>query len=112
MGSCLILGNEWSEDTRAGKARDFTGKGRPGGEQKDKEPQENCSARRLAGSGFMGMGFASRLSLANRSDSSLSWRRVHCSAKLDASDKDSGRWQDSGQLLLTFPDLLQLVMAC
>ena len=69
MGSCLILGNEWSEDTRAGKARDFTGKGRPGGEQKDKEPQENCSASWLSVSGFMVMELVSRLSLASHSDS-------------------------------------------
>ena len=33
LGSCLTLGNELSEETRADKARDFTGKGQPGGEQ-------------------------------------------------------------------------------
>ena len=90
MGSCLILGNEWSEDTRAGKARDFTGKGRPGGEQKDKEPQENCSASWLSVSGFMVMELVSRLSLASHSDSSPSWWPSHCSAKMDASEKYSG----------------------
>ena len=33
LGSCLTLGNEWSEETHADKARDFIGKGHPGGEQ-------------------------------------------------------------------------------
>ena len=32
-GSCLTLGKELSEETRADKARDFNGKGHPGGEQ-------------------------------------------------------------------------------
>ena len=32
-GSCLTLGNELSEETRADKARDFIGKGHLGGEQ-------------------------------------------------------------------------------
>ena len=31
-GSCLTLGNELSEETRADKARDFIGIGHPGGE--------------------------------------------------------------------------------
>ena len=33
LGSCLTLGNELSEETHADKARDFIGKGHPGGEQ-------------------------------------------------------------------------------
>ena len=32
-GSCLTLRKELSEETRADKARDFIGKGHPGGEQ-------------------------------------------------------------------------------
>ena len=32
-GSCLTLGKELSEETRADQARDFIGKGHPGGEQ-------------------------------------------------------------------------------
>ena len=31
--SCLTLGKELSEETCADKARDFTGKGHPGGEE-------------------------------------------------------------------------------
>ena len=69
MGSYLTLGNELSEETRADKARDFIGKGHPGGEQQGKGSQENCSATWLAVSGFMVMGLVSRLSLANHSDS-------------------------------------------
>ena len=49
LGSCLTLGNELSaEDTCADKARDFIGKGHPGGEQQGKGTQENCSATWLA----------------------------------------------------------------
>ena len=33
LGSCLTLGKELSEGTRADQARDFIGKGHPGGEQ-------------------------------------------------------------------------------
>ena len=33
VGSCLTLRKELSEETRADKARDFIGKGHPGGEQ-------------------------------------------------------------------------------
>ena len=43
-GSCLTLGKELTEETRADKARDFIGKGHLGGEQQGKETQENCSA--------------------------------------------------------------------
>ena len=39
MDSCLTLGKELSEETRADKARDFTGKGHSGGEQQGKEPR-------------------------------------------------------------------------
>ena len=53
VDSCLTLGNELSaEDTCADKARDFIGKGHPGGEQQGKGTQENCSATWLAVSGF------------------------------------------------------------
>ena len=40
-------------DTCADKARDFIGKGHPGGEQRGKGTQESCSAAWLAMSGFM-----------------------------------------------------------
>ena len=55
-------------DKYAKKARDFTGKGRLGGEQQGKGTQEDCSATWLPVSGFTVMWLVSRLSLANHSD--------------------------------------------
>ena len=59
------------------------------------------------------MGLVSGLFLANHSDSesfpvdaSLS---MHHSAKMDDREKDSGKWSDTWCLLLTFPELFQLV---
>ena len=69
MGSCLTLGNELSEETCAEKARDFIGKGHPGGEQEGKGTQENCSAMWLVVSSFMVKGLFSELFLANHFDS-------------------------------------------
>ena len=56
-------------DTCADKARDFIGKGCPGGEQEGKGTQESSSVTWLAVSGFTVMGLVSGLSLANHSDS-------------------------------------------
>ena len=56
------------------------------------------------------MGLVSGLSLANHSDSE-SFLVVPCSAKMDAREKDSGRWSDRWCLLLTFPKLFWLVEA-
>ena len=69
LGSCLTLGSELSQETRADKARDFTGKGHPGREQEGKGTQENCSAAWLAVLGFMVMGLVSGWSLAHHSNS-------------------------------------------
>ena len=68
-------------DTCADKARDFIGKGHPGGEQ-GKETQENCSAAWLAMSGFMMMGLVSKCSLTNHSNSE-SFLVVHASLSQD-----------------------------
>ena len=54
--------------------------------------QENCSAAWLAVSGFMVMGLVSKFSLANHLTQGPSWWHTHCSAEMDASKKDSGRW--------------------
>ena len=56
-------------DTCADKARDFIGKGHPGGEQEGKGTQENCSAPWLAVLGFMVMELVSRWSLGTQSNS-------------------------------------------
>ena len=42
---------------------------------------------------------------------SPSWWCTPCSAKMDAREKDSGRWSDRWCLLLTFPELFRLVEA-
>ena len=55
-------------DTCADKAREFIGKGRPGGEQQGEGTQENCSAMWLTVLGFTVMRLVSGLSLANRYD--------------------------------------------
>ena len=98
-------------DICADKARNFIGKGHPGGEQQGKGTKENSSATWLTVSGFMVMGLVSGLSLANHSDSESFWWCTPCSAKMDAREKDSGRWSDMWCLLLTFPELFRLVVA-
>ena len=57
----------------------------------------------------MTMGLVSGLSIANHSDSDSFL--VPCSAKMDAREKDSGRWSDMWCLLLTLPELFRLVVA-
>ena len=42
---------------------------------------------------------------------SLSWWRTHRPAKMDTSEKDSGKWTDKRCLLSTFPELFRLVVA-
>ena len=57
------------------------------------------------------MGLVSGWSLANHSNSE-SFLVVHaCSAKMDAGERDSGKWTDRQGLLLTFPELFWLVVA-
>ena len=48
----------------------------------------------LAVSGFMVMGLVSGLSLANHSDSESFLVAQHRSVKMDASERDSGKWMD------------------
>ena len=81
MGSCLTFRTELSEETHVDKAKDFIGKGHPGGEQEGKGTQENCSAGWLTVSGFMVMGLVSG-SLANHSNSE-SFLVVHSSLSQD-----------------------------
>ena len=85
LGSCLVLGNELSEEThvrRADKARDFIGRGHPGGEQEGKGTQKNSSAAWLEVSGFMVMGLVSGWFFANHSNSQ-SFLVVHASLSQD-----------------------------
>ena len=72
---------------------------------------ENSSVREPRRTAFMVMGLVSGLSLASHLTQSPSWWCTPCSAKMDAREKDSGRWSDMWFLLLTFPELFWLVVA-
>ena len=111
MGSSLTLRNELSKKTYVLTKQETIGKRRSSGELQGKGTQENCSAAWLAVSGFMVMGLVSGWSLANHSYQSLSWWCTHRSAKMDASERDSGTWTDSQCLLLAFPGLFRLMVA-
>ena len=83
------------------------GKGTSVASSRVREPRRTALSEWLTVSGFMVMGLVSGLSLANHSDSEC----TPCSAKMDAREKDSGRWSDRWCLLLTFPELFWLVEA-
>ena len=87
-------------DTCADKARDFIGKGHPGGEQEGKGTQENYSAMWLTVSGFMVMGLVSGLSLVNRSDSE-SFLVVHTLFSQDGCQRE-GFWVVVGHMVSPF----------
>ena len=95
----LTLGNGLSKETHtcADKARDFIGKGHPGGEQEGKGAQENSSAKWLAVLDFMVMGLVSRLSLANHSDSGSSLM-VHTLFSQDGCQQE-GFWEVAGRVV-------------
>ena len=90
-----LLSNTWKwivwGDTSADKARDFIGKGRPGGEQQAKGTQEDCFATWLTVSDFMVMALVSGLSLANHSDSE-SFLVVHALFSQDGCQRE-GFWE-------------------
>ena len=69
-----------------------------------REPRRAALPQRwLAVSGFLAKGLVYGLSLANHSDLELFQVVQPCLAKMDAREKDSGRWSDMWCLLLTFP---------
>ena len=110
LGSCLTLGNELSEETHVLTKREILlGKGTQVESSRGREPKGTALSHGLQSRGFTVMGLVSGLSLANHSDSE-SFLVLPCSAKMDASE-DSGRWSDMWCLLLTFPELFQLVEA-
>ena len=82
----------------------------PGWRAVGKGTHENCSAAWLTVSGFMVMGLPGGLWPIILIQS-LSWWCTHRSAKMDASERDSGKWTDTWRLLLTFPELFRLVVA-
>ena len=83
-------------DTCADKARDFIGKGHPGGEQEGEGTQENCSAMWVPDLGFMVMDLVSGLSLAYHSDSE-SFLVVHTVFSQDGSQRE-GFWEVVGHV--------------
>ena len=93
------------------QARDFIGKGSPGGEQEGQGTQENSSATWLAVSSFMVMGLVSGLSLANHSDSE-SFLVAHTLFSQDGCQRE-GFWEVVRHVVspLTFPELFRLVVA-
>ena len=100
MGSCLTLRKELSEETYADKARDFIGRGPPGGEQQVKGTQENCSAVWLALLGFMLIGLVSGLSLAHHSGS-VSFLVAHALLSQDGCQQE-GFWEVDGHTVSPF----------
>ena len=93
------------------QSKRFYWEGHPGGEQEGEGTQENCSATWLTVLGFMVMGLVSGGLWPIILIQSLSWWHKHCSANMDASERDSGKWTDTRCLLLTFPKLFPLVVA-
>ena len=84
-------------DACADKAKDFIGKGHPGGEQGGEGTQQNCSVMWLAVLGFMVMGL---VSLANHSDSE-SFLVVHALFSQDGCQRE-GFWEVVGQVVSPF----------
>ena len=93
MGSCLTLKNEFSEETYTlTKQETLLGRGALGESRREGSPGGLlCPAARSLR--VMVMGSVSGLSLASLTQGS-SCLCMHCSAKMDASKKDSGRWKD------------------
>ena len=101
LGSCLILGNELSEETHElSKQEILLGKGARAESSRVREPKANCSATWLTVSGFMVMGLVSRLSLANHSDSE-SFLLVHALFSQDGCQR-GGFWEVIGHVVFPF----------
>ena len=62
--------------------------------------------------GFYGDGISFRVALANHSNSESFLMAHASSAKMGAGERDSGKWTDRQGLLLIFPEIFQLVVAC
>ena len=100
--------------TYADKARDFIGKGCPGGEQEGQETQGNCSAMWLPVSVLMVIELVSELSLASYSDSG-SFRMAHAWLSQDGFQW-GGFWEvgrtDGLESPFDFSKFFQLMVAC
>ena len=112
LDSCLTFGNELSEETHVlTKEETWLGRGAQAESSPGREPRRTALPR----------GSQSRVLWWWDSFldclwpivliQSSSWWCMHGLAKMDASEKDSGRWSDTWCLLLTFPKLFLLVVA-
>ena len=111
LGSCLILGNELSEETHVlTKQEILLGKGTQVESSRVREPRRSALPQ-LTTLGFMVMGLVSGLSLASHSDSD-SFLMVHALSIQDGCQReDSGRWLETWCFLLTFAELFWWVEA-
>ena len=108
VGSCLTLGNELSKETyELTKQEILLGKRLLGRRLQTKGTQEKCFATWLAVSGFMVVGLASWLSLANHSDSE-SFLVVQGLLSQDGCQQE-GYWEVVGHMVSPF-DLSQTLL--
>ena len=112
LGSCLTFRNELSEETYVlTKQEILLGKGTRVESSRVREPRRialpRSSQSRVLWWWDLFLGCFWPIILIQ----SLSWWHTHRSAKMDASERDSGKWIHTRCLLLTFPELFQLVVA-
>ena len=99
MGSCLAIGNELSEETPVlTKQKTLLGRGGLAESSRVREPGRTALPRGSQSQVFMVKRLVPVLSLANHlawpifgPTQGPSWWHVHLSAKMDSSEKDSGR---------------------
>ena len=112
VGSCPILRNELYREThRMTKQEALLGRGAQTQSSRVREPRRTALPRgsqsRVLWWWDLFQGGLWPIILIQ----SLSWWRTHRSAKMDASERDSGKWTDMRCLLSTFPELFWLVVA-
>ena len=112
LGSCLTLRNELSEQAHLlTKQEILLGKGTRVESSRGREPRRTALLHGLQSrvlwrwEQFPG-GLWPIILIQG-----LSWQHTHPSAKMDAREKDSGKWTDLRCLLSTFPELFPLVVA-
>ena len=113
LGSCLTLRNELSEETHVlTKQEILLGKGTWVESSRVREPRRTALPHGLQSRVLWWwdqfLGCFQPIILTQ----SPSWWCTPCSVKMDAREKDSGRWSDIWCLPLTFPELFRLVEAC
>ena len=111
LGSCLTLGNELSQETHVlTKQEILLGKGTRVESRRVREPRSAVLSCGLQSWVLLWWGFPGCLWPIILIQS-LSWWHTHLSAKMDASERDFGKWTDTRCHLLTFPELFRLVVA-